>query len=185
MPQIVVGDWHVTVHDGRLPASYEWYAEHALLNEAFDIRAREGRPFFVAVSTFGPAAREHGKPLLAVAQNVWPDYESGFDPGVLIVPETSLLFVGAGERLLAYDLQKPARLWEDHADCGFQAWGRYSDFVWMSAEIEFAVWRLDGTQLWTTFVDPPCDLSFADGLVTLDAFDKKRTLRMADGSAVS
>jgi hypothetical protein len=29
-----------------------------------------------------------------------------------------LLFIGAGRRLLAYDLKLPARLWEDAADMG-------------------------------------------------------------------
>lgn len=182
MAQIAIAEWNVQIHVDDPPATYDWYVENALLAEEFDLKSRDGRYYFVAVGTFDGTIREHWKPLLTVAQRYSPEYVAGFEPGVLIVPETACLFVGAGDRLLAYDLHKPARLWEDHADCGFQGWGRYGDFVWMAAEIEFAVWRLDGTKLWTTFVDPPCDLTFSDGLVTLDAFDKKRTLRMADGT---
>ncbi|HET6252313.1 MAG TPA: hypothetical protein VFE47_31795 [Tepidisphaeraceae bacterium] len=42
----------------------------------------------------------------------------GFNPGVLLVPETKILFVGAGERILAYQLDGPSRLWEDTAEAG-------------------------------------------------------------------
>ena len=40
----------------------------------------------------------------------------GFNPGILVIAETNVAFVGAGERLLAYDLLAPKRLWEDAAD---------------------------------------------------------------------
>jgi hypothetical protein len=75
--------------------------------------------------------------------------------GALIVPETDRLFLGAGERLLCYDLVKPARLWEDSADCGFWFWSRWGDVVIMGAETELAAWNIDGQKLWTRFVDPP------------------------------
>lgn len=185
MAQVVIGNWGVHVLKGKLPLSYDRYVGRARLAEEFDLKAPGGGLFFVAVETFEPAEHEEGKPLLTVAQRFSPYYESGFDPGVLIVPETSRLFIGAGERLLAYDLRSPARLWEDHADCGFSGWGRYGNFVWMAAEIEFAVWSIDGTKLWSTFVDPPWHSQFDDGGVTLHAFDQTRTLRIADGTPVT
>lgn len=185
MVQTVIGEWNVTTYVDQPPATYDWYVENAILAEEFDLKSPDGRYYFVGVGTFDASVREHWKPLLIVAQRYFPEYVAGFEPGLLIVPETGCLFVGAGERLLAYDLRKPARLWEDHADCGFQGWGRCGNYVWMAAELEFAVWRLDGTKLWTTFVDPPWNPSFSDGLVMLDASDKKRTMRMTDGAEVA
>ena len=66
--------------------------------------------------------RGSGWPLLCVGQHYCPGRWAGSYPGLLLVPESSALFVGAGERLLAYDLRVPARLWEDRVDTGFHAW---------------------------------------------------------------
>ncbi len=184
MTQIVVGNWDVTVRVVK-PADYAWYAEHALLAERFDLKTNEGILHCVTVSSTKHNAREHGKHLLVVAQDRGPEYEFGFEAGVMIVPETARLFIGVGERLLAYDLQSPTRIWEDSAHSTFWSWGRHEDYAWMAAELEFAVWMLDGTKLWSTPTSPPWTPAFSEGLVTLDDFDKKRTLRMADGTEVA
>ena len=60
----------------------------------------------------------------------------------MIIPETSLLMIGAGERLLAYDLETPRRLWEDEAEAGFWGWERHGGLVLMSAELELAAWDI-------------------------------------------
>jgi hypothetical protein len=78
------------------------------------------------------------------------------------------LFIGAGERLLAYDLKNPRRIWEDRADYGFWRWHRHEGFVLMAAELEFAVWLLNGQKLWTTFVEPPWDFQVSGSSVRLD-----------------
>ncbi|HEY1388455.1 MAG TPA: hypothetical protein VGF38_07915 [Ktedonobacterales bacterium] len=57
-------------------------------------------------------------PFLCVAQQY--ERKGGGYPGVLLVPESAVLFIGAGERLLAYDLRGPARLWEDRTAFGFR-----------------------------------------------------------------
>ena len=85
----------------------------------------------------------------------------GFDPGLLLVPETGVLFLGAGERLLAYGLDQPRRLWEDTAEVGFWGWGRFGETVLMSAELELAAWDTSGRKLWTTSVEPPLELPSA------------------------
>jgi len=66
-----------------------------------------------------------------------------------------VLFIGAGRRLLAYDLSAPSRLWEDEADTGFWFWSRYGRFVLMAAELELAAWDVNGRKLWSRFVEPP------------------------------
>lgn len=93
----------------------------------------------------------------------------GFTPGVLSVPETGLLFVGAGTTLLCYSVgAEPRRLWADEADFGFWSWRRAGDRVLMAAELELAAWDLEGRKLWSTFVEPPWDFDVVDRRVELD-----------------
>jgi hypothetical protein len=103
-----------------------------------------------------------------VSQHFHPGPEAGFQPGVLIVPETALLLIGAGTRLLAYDLETAERLWQDEADTGFWFWRRHGNFILMSAELEFAAWDLEGRKVWSTFVEPPWTYSLDDDRVVLD-----------------
>ena len=49
-----------------------------------------------------------------------------------------MIVIAACRRLLAYELARPARLWEDEADCGFWSWTRRGRVVLMSAELELA-----------------------------------------------
>lgn len=77
-------------------------------------------------------------PLLCVAQHYSPSSAAGCYPGFLLVPETAILFIGAGERIVAYDLHGPVRRWEDHTDAGFHDWQRHGELVVMSAELELA-----------------------------------------------
>ena len=76
--------------------------------------------------------------------------------------------LGAGSRLLAFDLSRPARLWEDTAELGFWSWSRHADTVLMAAELELAAWDIGGRKLWSTFVEPPWDYTVTDGRVALN-----------------
>ena len=105
-------------------------------------------------------------PFLCVAQQY--ERKGGGYPGVLLVPETAVLFIGAGERLLAYDLRGPTRLWEDQAGAGFHGWQRHEVVVMMSAELELAAWDLRGVKRWSTFVEPPWNYHVESGTVQLD-----------------
>ena len=144
------------------PLSYTWAKQHAELIEEFDLQRSDGDFCYLV------AGRSIDHPILALTQRHDPTEYTGFSPGALVVPETDVLFVGAGERLLAYDLAHPARLWEDVADVGFWRWARYGDVVIMSAELELAAWDLEGTKLWTTFVEPPWSYEVTEDVVELD-----------------
>lgn len=98
---------------------------------------------------------DHPDLILSLGFEPGPKY--GLHPGVLLVPETKRLFVGAGTTLLAYDLLYPRRLWEDAADFGFWSWKRHGNVVLMSAELELAAWDLEGEKLWSAPVEPPWD----------------------------
>ena len=95
---------------------------------------------------------------MLVAQRYSPA-SPGFEPGVLLVPENGMLFIGAGTRLLSY--RSIAGEWRqifvDDTDLGFWKWRRHGDVVLMSAELELAAWSTDGTKLWSRSVEPPWD----------------------------
>jgi hypothetical protein len=169
-----IGRYTLLALPDRLPDLYQEYRTRASLLEEFNLSASEGKSCFLAVQ------RGHDWPFLVVAQRYWPA-EGGFHPEALLIPETDLLFIGAGERLLAYRLTPPARLWGDHADAGFWFWQRHADHVLMSAELELAAWDKRGVKLWTTFVEPPWDYAVKDGVVHLDVVGQKSAFPLASG----
>ena len=157
---VTVGRYSLSCHPDRLPDLDEDYVENAVLVEEFDLQNPEGETCFLAVSR-GP-----GWPFLVVAQRYDPS--GGFHPGALLVPEADLLFIGAGERLLAYRLAEPARLWIDATVAGFWGWARHGDRIVLSAELELAAWDLGGRKCWSVFVEPPWTDEVTGGVVELD-----------------
>src|SRR4051812_32462961 len=94
------------VQPNGLPLGYGDYRDHAVLLDELALDEKVGTPCFVAVRWGSDW------PVLVVAQRYSPA-GLGWEPGVAVVPETLHLFVGAGQRLLCYDLSpdKPVRLW--------------------------------------------------------------------------
>ena len=73
----------------------------------------------------------------------------------MIIPESHVVFVGAGTCLLAYELSTLVqRLWKDVADFGFREWRRHGELVLMSAKTGSRRGTFTGGKLWTTFVEP-------------------------------
>ncbi len=142
------------------------YREHAELRDDFDELERgDGSGYFFSAIGRG----NEDWPALVVTQWFSPSV-GGFSPGVLVIPERQVAFIGAGTRLLCYG--RPAdrwiRLWEDEPAVGFWGWRRHGDVVVMSAEIEMAAWNVSGEKLWTTFVEPPWSYEVIEGTVQLD-----------------
>lgn len=106
----------------------------------------------VASKSFFVVIAKEGKELLrlAVAYSQSAS-ESGFHPGFVLVPETHLLFVGAGEKLVLYKWDPPEKLWEEDIMVGFWGWQRYRDVIIMSAELQLTVWDRDGKKLWSQY----------------------------------
>lgn len=173
--EIVISPFRVLACASELPASYESYRRHAEVLDEFDLSSQEGAPCFFAVG------RRAGWPELVVAQRFRPA-GSGFYPGLLVVPETATVFIGAGERLLAYGLDpSPRRLWVDHADMGFWSWSRFGEFILMSAELELAAWTRAGVKLWSTFVEPPWQYDVVNDIVHLDVMGTMSSFDIARG----
>ncbi len=179
--RVSIGKWSVSVLVGGLPDIYGSYKKNARLVEEFDLGNSEGQFCFTAVGSHERTGSDAGDwPELVIAQRYYP-FDFGFDPGALIVPETDVLFVGAGERLLAYDLSRPKRLWVDDTSCGFWRWRQHQNIVLMSAELELAAWSVNGKKLWTAFVEPPWDYTVRGKCIELDVMGKKTIFDLAAG----
>jgi len=175
MFEITCNDITILCESGALPDLNAEYRKHAILGEEFELEDHEeGGWCFVGVR------KDSEWPFLTVAQRFWPA-GAGFHPGVLLVPETSLLFIGAGERLLAYDLREPRQLWQDSAHTGFWGSSRYGDFVLMAAELELAAWSTEGSKLWSTFVEPPWGYHVVGERVMLDVMGAKTSFNLQRG----
>lgn len=172
--RVSLGAYTLRCAPDGLPPMFDRYVEHAALVERFELA--EPNRCCVAVSR-GAAA---DWPFLVIAQSINPA-GAGFEPGVLLIPEHHRLFVGAGDRIAAYDLAEPRRLWIDSAELGFWGWQRHGDIVLMSAELELAAWTVDGIKLWTTFVEPPWDYSVEGSSVTLDVMGSISSFPLRSG----
>ena len=98
------------------------------------------------------------------------------------MPETAVLFIGAGDRLLAYELSgQPRRLWEDDADVAFWHWRVLPQAVLMAAELELAAWTRAGKKLWSTFVEPPWWYQVTGDRAQLDVMGKETEFPLLSG----
>jgi hypothetical protein len=166
MFSISCGEYEVYCQAAGLPRMLDEYERRAKLAERVGMECA-GAECFCAVRRRGD-----DWPLLVVSQKYAPGLESGFSPGLALVPETHRLFVGAGCRLLAYDLSDPARLWEDEANTGFWFWSRYGEAVLMAAELELAAWDVRGAKLWSRFVEPPWEYRVEGATVAVDVMGR-------------
>lgn len=181
MLQVSVGDYIIHMSESILEQNeYGFYAKHAKLVEEFGLERADREAFSLTV-----LRGDLAWPFLCVAQRYFPDAWAGSYPGVLLAPETDVLFVGAGERLLAYDLKRPIRLWEDLADTGFHGWFRYGDTVVMSAELGLVAWDISGAKLWTTYAEPPWEYHVDGDIVHLDVMGAISTFPLRAGPSGS
>ncbi len=177
MISIRMEDWELWIDDGRLPTIFASYLKNAELVDQIDINNDEGRFLFLGISK---GANNNGWPSVIIAQK-YSDHQQTFSPGFLVVPDTSLIFLGAGERLLCYDLEQKVRLWEDETHCGFWGWSKSGSYILMSAELEFGVWDQSGKKLWSTFVEPPWSFKVQEQILELDVMGDIQKFRLSDG----
>jgi hypothetical protein len=175
MFRVAIGEYEVCCQADGLPNMLTEYQRHASLAEDFGLADDSG-----SADCFVSVGRVLEWPTLVVTQRYAPS-GSGFIPGALVVPEERMLFIGAGRRLLAYDLLGPARLWEDQAECGFWSWSRHGSTVFMAAELELAAWDVSGRKLWSRFVEPPWHFSVADETVTVDVMGSLSNVHVRTG----
>lgn len=171
---IVIGEYDLSFTLNGLPADIQNYTEHAHIvdqlpdNRAFDVDN-------VCVLT---VAKGEDWPFLVIRR-----YCEHFNPGVLFIPETHLLLVGAGSHLSAYRLDKPRKLWhETLAENGeFIKWLRSGEFVLMTADYELAAWDIYGWKKWSVNVESPWNYHIRKGMIQLEATGSQSTFPLDIG----
>ena len=176
MFRVSVGEYEICCQADGLPEMMlSEYQQCAPLVEHFDLADDAGSSVcFVSVSRCGTW------PFLVVTQRYAPA-GLGFRPGLLLAPEAHRLFLGAGHRLVAYDLSLPARLWEDEAHCGFWSWSRHGSIVLMAGELELAAWDVSGRKLWSHYVEPPWGYKVAGEIISLDVMGAMSRVHLQTG----
>lgn len=175
---VSIENWSLSIEDGSLPSLYSSYVAHARFVDEIGIKEDSGKILFVGITP--PSS---SWPEIIVCQRYSPS-DGGFSPGILLVPETCTLFIGAGERIVGYDIRARQKLWEEPIDCGFWGWEKVGEHVLLVAEMEFGVWTSSGERLWSTYVEPPWDFHVNGNVIELNVMEKKRRLRISDGSSV-
>lgn len=174
MFRVSIGEYQLSCLPNGLPELIGSYRERAVLAEHCGSDGTVSSDCFVSVG------RPIEWPFLVVTQRYSP-CGCGFHPGCLLIPETNVLFLGAGTRLLAYDLAKPSRLWEDECNTGFWSWYQHASVVLMSAELELAAWDTHARKLWSRFVEPPWAYTVSDNTIRLDVMGNISHLRLQTG----
>lgn len=177
--RVAMGRFDVLLHDG-VPPLYDSYRDSAEVGDEFAVGAPEGRLLFMAVFDRVAGALA---PRLSVLQRFEPCGE-GFTPGVAVGAGGNLVLLGAGERILAYQVgpYEVTRLWEDEAAGGFLGWDVQRDAVLMAAELELSAWSADGARrLWTMAVEPPWSHHVQDEEVSVDVMGDRVTFGLLAG----
>ena len=153
--EVHVGEWKVIVARER-PTIRDDYLDHAGLADDFGGGDPEDDGYVFA-GVCGPG---EDWPSLVVSGTYGPA-EGGVHPGILAVPSTDRVFVGAGSRAVLYrrDAAGWRRDWEIEVDVGFWGWRQHGNVVVMLSELEMARLVRDGKRLWGTFVEPPWSYS--------------------------
>jgi hypothetical protein len=173
---VALPGWTLHLQQGR-PSLLGAYRDHATLVEDFHLADGDAGVCFAAVSR---ASADWPELVVVLPQPAG----YGFNPGVAFVPDTAVLFIGAGTRLLAYSLEgAPARLWEDVTELGFFGWSVHPGGVLMAAELELAAWDLRAAKLWSTFVEPPWSYAVAGDRVRLDVMGRVTDFPLTGGPA--
>lgn len=174
------GEYCFSIAD-NYPSLYQKYCKHAILAEFF-----QGEDTSNSSLTIILVAKGDNWPFLVVAQEYSPESASGFYPGIIFIPETQLLFIGAGERLLAYvlDFATPKKVLEESILGGFWGWRLYGEYILMSSELELVAWDIYGKKRWSCFVEPPWSYAIENDLILLDVMGKKTSFSLHDGPSL-
>jgi hypothetical protein len=172
---VTIGTTEVFV-SRQYPAAWEFHRDRATLFEDLTGRDSDGALFVAGVRT------EPASDLALLLALRYAPSVGGFAPGILVVPETNVAFIGAGTTLLSYQIGSiPRRIWSDWTELGFWSWRRHGATVVMSAELELAAWDIDGRPLWRRPVEPPWTYEVTAGRVMLDVMGEVTRFDLRDG----
>ena len=175
MHTISIGKYTV-VCDHKKSHRISRYIDNAVVVETIPTFDEDyGEYIYYGISDSGPY------PDLIIEGIYSPASVSGFYPEILIIPETDILFLGAGEIVQIWKLSPYVKLHEEFPNCGFWHWSQYNDVVLMSGELELSCWSIEGKKLWSKFVEPPWHYTVENGKVTTDIMNHKESFDIYTG----
>ena len=101
--------------------------------------------------------------------------------GILVVPETGLLFLAARSRAMCFNMIAGKWLWEQYRITQFMAWKRISDMVIMSAKREIGAWDLNGKLRWGCYLGSDWGYAVAGDVVTINDSGDTHTFDLHTG----
>lgn len=170
-----VGEYTLLWVDDGLPSEYEEYRSSAKFVDEVALGQPDTRECALAV--FDGASH---RPFMMVVQS-YPDRHPPITAGILLIPETDVIFIGVNDRGLAYRLAEPSRLWEEPSFGDFWNWRRKHDVVLMAAELAFRAYDLSGELKWTAYVEPPWNYSLENDEVHLDVMGRTSVFPLREG----
>jgi hypothetical protein len=165
--QFSIGDWEVTTMVDGLPSLYNEYLSHANFVNQIELKdTDQSGVWFIGLRNVKIESNQDW-PTIVIAQRYEPS-GCGFPPGALLTPDTSVLFLGAGTRILIFNLETRKLVSEDYVAVGFWGWEQHESIVLMSSELEFAAWDNNGRKLWSKSVEPPWSYKSIGNKINLD-----------------
>lgn len=175
MAVLSIGDYSIRMQEGESAPRMADLRGPSVLVEEYGVAGDDAGICYLSVG------RGLEFPFLEVLQRYSPS-GVGLPVGILLIPESHRLYIGAGTRLLAYDLTQPSRLWMDEVASGFWFWSRHGSVVLMGAELELSAWDIWGRRLWSASVEPPWDIAVANDVITLDVMGTVSRVRLQTGN---
>lgn len=126
---------------------------------------------------------DDGQRVLEVRRRYSPGNPSGFWPAAAFIEETGVLFISAGAWAAAYDVELPAKLWEEQVELGAWSWSRHKGVVLLSSELSLTAWDIAGRKLWSRFVEPPWTFSVSGDEVHLEVMGERTSFPLHSGPA--
>ena len=165
---------------GDLPALYNEYLSHAEFVEQIALKDTDQTGvWFFGLRNIQLDSND-GWPSIVIAQRYEPS-GWGFTPAAVLMPDTSVLFLGAGTRILIFDLKTKELISEDYTTVGFWGWEQRGNIVLMSSELDFAAWDSSGSKLWSKSVEPPWSFKVNEDQVQLVIMGRQSSFNLRTG----
>lgn len=174
MITINIGIYEIGFEQGSLPVLFDEYKKSALLYEEYTSSEYKAEDLVIA------AGLSNMMPSLVVKMKYWPN-AGGFTPCLLFIQEKDILFIGAGQTVLVYDLLSMSKVDEDYYNEGVLGWLQHENYVFLLAECDVACWDNTGKKLWERFVDPPYEVIPNGDKVKLKMLDESIEFEIEKG----
>ncbi len=165
MIQFQFDKYKIAVEIGKEPIDYNYWIKYASFID-IEEQTKDKTPIYIGIGEH----QDWYKTIVSFSSD--PIDYGGFNPGLILVPETDILFIGAGTNVRIYDLKHQLKLFVKELHCGFLGWKRYDDFIIMQEELEFGIYSLTGQEIWSTEVEPPWTFSIEIDTVKLNVMNE-------------